>query len=289
MEFLRLLNQLRVALMSSPLSLGLFCGPSQRLTSLSDRPESFSRGIRSVAICAFLLLGATGCATSFDSFDTSTPEGAFNQAEALEKDERFDEAIQKFAEIKNKYPYSRLAVLSELKIADLHFQRQAYIEAQAAYQLFKEFHPKYSDSDYVTYRLGMSYFNQLPETADRDLSVAEKAIAQFDELLSNYPKSKYAKEATEKRNGVVKMLAEKELYIADFYARTKKCDSALKRYETVLAKYPNQGLAAKALYGAAKCSFEIGEKERGNQHLKNLTKLYPSTEEAKRAKQESMK
>lgn len=226
-----------------------------------------------------------GC-TSAEKYDTSTPEGAFKQAEELEKDELYEEAIAKFSDVKNKFPYSKLSTEAELRIADIHYKREAFIEAASAYQLFKEFHPKHPKSDYVTFRLAMSYFNQLPSTIDRDLSVAEKAILYFDEVLSSYPNSEYAAEAREKKYKALKMLAEKEMYIADFYAKRGMYDSALGRYETVLKRYPNLGLDAAALYGAAKSAIKSGERERGQQYLKNLYALYPDSEEARRAKSE---
>jgi outer membrane protein assembly factor BamD len=229
-----------------------------------------------------------GCSTT-EKIDTSTPEGAFKVAEEFEKDERYEEAIQRYAEVKNKHPYSRFATMAELKIADVHFKREAFIEAQNAYQLFKEFHPKHPQADYVTFRLALSYFNQLPSRIDRDLSLADKAILYFDEVLNSYPNSQYAAEAREKRTAALKMLAGKEMYVGDFYAKKSQYDSALKRYETVLKNYPNLGFDPQALYGAAKSAFETGEKERGIQHAKNLYSLYPASDEAKRAKNDFQK
>jgi len=231
---------------------------------------------------------SNGC-SSIETRDVSTPEGAFKSAEDFEKDERFEEAIAKYQDVKNKFPYSRFAADAELKIADLQFKREAYPEAQGAYQLFKEFHPKHPQSDYVTFRLGLSYYNQLPPTIDRDLALADKAILYFDETVNSYPNSPYAKEAREKREAALKMLAQKELYIANFYVKQNQFDSARGRYETILKSYPNLGYDSEALYGAAKSSFESGDKDRGLQHLKNLYSQYPSSDEAKRAKNDFKK
>jgi outer membrane protein assembly factor BamD len=229
-----------------------------------------------------------GCSSATVT-DSATAEGAFKQGQEFEKDERYEEAIAKYSEVKNKYPYSKLAVDAELKIADLNFTREAFIEAQSSYQLFKEFHPKHPKADYVTFRLGLSYFNQLPSTIDRDLSLADKAILYFDETINSFPNSEYVKEAKQKRGDALKMLAEKELYVASFYAKRDQYDSALKRYEMVLKTYPDLGFGPKALYGAAKSAFESGEKDRGLQHLKNLYSLYPSSDDAKRARDDFKK
>jgi outer membrane protein assembly factor BamD len=244
--------------------------------------------LRLLMMLSLLTILASACSTA-DKYDTSTPEGAFKQAEEFEKDERYEEAIAKFTDVKNKHPYSRFATQAELKIADLQFKREAFIEAQNAYQLFKEFHPKHAQSDYVTYRLALSYFNQLPPTIDRDLSLADKAILYFDEVLNNYGKSEYAKDSKEKREATLKMLAQKEMYIANFYTKNSQYDSALKRFEIVLKTYPSLGYDATALFGAARSAFESGEKDRANQHLKNLYSLYPGSDEAKRARDEFKK
>jgi outer membrane protein assembly factor BamD len=239
-------------------------------------------------IAPLLCLSLTRCAST-DHTDAATPEGAYKIAEDLEKDERYEEAVARYSDVKNKHPYSRFATMAELKIADVQYKRESYIEAQNAYQLFKEFHPKHPQADYVTFRLGMSYFNQLPKTIDRDLSVAEKAIQYFDEVANSFPSSTFVAEAKQKRQEALKMLAEKEIYIANFYVKKKQFDSALKRFETVLKIYPNLGFDAQALYGAAQSAFESGEKERGQQHLKNLYGLFPGSDEAKRAKNEFQK
>lgn len=244
--------------------------------------------LQSVLLVAGFAVFLHGC-SSIENRDTSTPEGAFKSAEDYEKDERYEEAIQKYSDVKNKFPYSRFAAEAELKIADLQFKRESYPEAQGAYQLFKEFHPKHPQSDYVTYRLALSYYNQLPSTIDRDLSLADKAILYFDETTNSYPNSPYAKEAREKKDACLKMLANKELYIAKFYDKRSMYEAARGRYETILKSYPNLGLDAEALFGAAKCSFETGERDRGLQHLKNLYSQYPSSSEAKKAKDEFKK
>src|SRR3954471_14338242 len=125
-------------------------------------------------ISVFSLHFLAGCSSTPD-IDTSTPEGAFKLAEKYEKDERFEEAITQYTQVKNKHPYSKLATEAELRIAEIHFKREEFVESQNAYQTFKEMHPTHPQIDFVTYRLGLSFFNQLPSTIDRDLSVADRA------------------------------------------------------------------------------------------------------------------
>lgn len=217
--------------------------------------------------------------------DMNAPENLFKVGEELQKDERYEEAIQKFSEIKNKHPYSRFATLAELKIADIHFAREAFIEAQGSYQLFKELHPRHEKIDYVTLRVGLSYFNQLPSSVDRDLTVANKAISYFEEVSRNYPNTEFAKEAAEKRNSARHMLASKELYIGDYYLKRENYLSALKRYEKILSSFSDQGLNEKGLYGAGLCAFEVGERDKGTKYFSQLISQYGQTNEASKARE----
>jgi len=241
--------------------------------------------LRFLAILTLLFHFLVAC-SSADKIDTSTPEGAFKQAEEMEKDERYEEAVAKFMDVKNKFPYSKLATQAELRIADVQYKREAYIEAAGAYQLFKEFHPKHPQADYVTFRLAMSYFSQLPGSIDRDLSVADKAIMFFDEVIATYPNSQHVAEAKTHKAEALTMLAKKEIYVAEFYEKRKSYDSALKRYETVLKLYPNLGLEPIALFGAASSALKSGEKERGESYLKTLYSQFPNSDQARRARHE---
>lgn len=232
---------------------------------------------------AFALL--TACASG-DIQDSATPEGAFKIAQELEDDERFEEAIQKYREVQNKHPYSRFAVLAKLKVADINYARENFIEAQNAYQLFKDLHPKHERIDYVTFRLGMSYFNQLPSTIDRDLSQAHKAILYFDEVLMSYASSEHAKEAKEKKAEALRKLAEKEQYIADFYFKRKMYDSAVRRYEKLVRDFPGSGLETNGLYGASVSALRSGDIEKGKSLANRLIQQFPDSNEAQKVKGE---
>jgi outer membrane protein assembly factor BamD len=226
-----------------------------------------------------------GCSSTPD-IDTSTPEGAFKLANKYEKDERFEEAIVQYTQVKNKHPYSKLATESELRIAEIHFTREEFVEAQNSYQVFKEMHPTHPQIDYVTFRLGLSFFNQLPSTIDRDLSVAERAILYFDEVIQSYPSSSHVGEAKDYKLKALKMLAEKEDYIAHFYFIRDHFESALVRYEGLLDKYPNLGFDEKALYGAAVSAYKIKEMGKAKNYYRKLVSDYKGSMEAEKARRE---
>jgi len=240
------------------------------------------RSLKAILILVFFIVG---CSSTPD-IDTSTPEGAYKLAEKYEKDERFEEAITQYSVVKNKHPYSKLATEAELRIAEIHFKREEYVESQSAYQVFKEMHPTHPQIDYVTFRLGLSFYDQLPGTIDRDLSVAERAILYFDEVINSFPKSQYVGEARDYKQKALKMLAEKEYYIGHFYFIRDHYESALGRFEDLLAKYPGLGFDAQALYGASVSAYKIKELSKAKTYYQKLVTDFSGSHEAEKARRE---
>ena len=224
-------------------------------------------------------------ACSSDEKAADTPEAAFKIAQDYEKADRFQVAIQRYTDVKNKFPYSSLATEAELAIADVHYKAEDFVEAQVSYQNFRELHPKHPKSDYVLFRAGMSYFEQLPESIDRDLSLANDAIYNFNELIKKYPASEYLAQAQDFRRKAFTMLNEKELYIADFYFKEKIYDSALARYESSYKKYNGFGFDPHAIEGAMKSARELNNTEKEKQYSEILLKQFGESPEAQKLKQ----
>ncbi|MFZ3229578.1 MAG: outer membrane protein assembly factor BamD [Pseudobdellovibrio sp.] len=220
--------------------------------------------------------------------DSSTAEGLYKIAQEYDTAERYEVALQKYGDVKNKFPYSSLAISSELAIADVNFKRESYAEAQIAYQNFRDLHPKHPKIDYVIYRTGMSFFQQLPDSIDRDLSLATDAIYHFGEVIKNYPKSEFVSDSKEKRDKCYIMLAEKELYIANFYLQQKQFEASLVRFENLLVKYPGLGLDPKALLGATRAAAKLNNERKQKKYSELLSMKYSNSDEAKILKTEGL-
>ena len=220
--------------------------------------------------------------------NANTPDGLFKIAQEYDEAERYEIAVQKYADVKNKFPYSSVATLAELAIADLHYKRESFPEAQISYQNFRDLHPKHSKIDYVIFKTGMSFYMQLPETTDRDLTVANDAIYHFNEVIKKFPKSSFVKESTENREKAYIMLAEKELYVANFYLRQAKFEASLARYEKVLANYSGYGLDPQALLGAARAAAKTNNDSKKKRYSETLMSKYGNSSEAKLLKTEGL-
>jgi outer membrane protein assembly factor BamD len=174
------------------------------------------------------------------SCSTERPKGAteaeilFKEAKELIEKSRFIQASEKLNAIRSQYPYSFYATPAELLQADVLFAQESYAESASAYILFRDFHPKYNEISYVLFRISESFYRQLPSTFDRDLSAGVEAIKYYNELLQNYANTEYVKDASARILQIETMLEKKQIYIADFYFKTKDYEAAKARYEEVL-------------------------------------------------------
>lgn len=184
---------------------------------------------------------------------TKRPEGAteaevlYKEAQTLMKKSRYIQATEKLNLIRSQYPYSFYATHAELLQADILFAQENYAESAAAYILFRDFHPKYSELGYVVFRISESFYRQLPETFDRDLSAGIEAIKYFNELLTTYSNTEYVKDAQARISQIEDMLEKKEIYIADFYFRTKDYFAAKNRYEDILKTLKDESARPKIM------------------------------------------
>lgn len=224
----------------------------------------------------------SGCASEDKKSDT--PEGLFAMAQEFEKDERYEEAIKRYTEVKNRFPYSAKAIEAELAVADVYYKQESFAESQINYITFRELHPKHPRIDYVIFRTAMSYYNQLPETIDRDLTLANDAINYFSELIVKFPNSEFVKEANEKKVDCYNKLAEKEAYVGEFYFKRKHFESALTRYENIIKRYAQTSTYPLALSQASICAKKVGNTSKYRQYMSVLETQFPKSDELEDAR-----
>ena len=234
--------------------------------------------------CSIFNFGCSGTSELPDD-----PAALFAEAQRYENDERYEEALRRYNDLKNRFPYSSYAVRAKLSLADVYYKQESYAEAQLSYQTFREFHPRHPQTDYVIYQTGMSYFKQLPSSIDRDLTLAEDAIASFEELERTFPKSSYLKESRERREEALKMLADKEKYIADFYFIRKKWESALERYKTLYERFKDVAYESYSLSRLAIAANKLGERDEAQKYYNLLKVRFPQSQELERAQEELQK
>jgi len=172
----------------------------------------------------------------------------------------YRESIESFEKLKDWYPFSKFAILAELKLADANYNIKEYEEAIASYEEFESLHPRNEAIPYVIYKIGLCYFDQI-DTIDRDQTPANKALNTFKRLEKQFPGDSYTIKAKEHIKECLKSLAGHDFYVGLFYFKTKHYKAALSRFQSVLTKYSDVGVHQMALQHIATCDALLKKQE----------------------------
>jgi len=218
---------------------------------------------RFIVIGIFILLVCSGCNALKKTWNALTGQELTGSAQQLAwdgmdayEDGDYKIAIEHFQQLKDWYPFSKYAILAELKIADSNYHLKNYEEAIFAYEEFEKLHPRNEAIPYVLYQIGRCYFDQI-DTIDRDQTPARKAYETFQRLDKQFPNDKYARSGAEHITTCVRSIVGNEYYIGIFYYKSKHYKAALHRFMTVLSDFPDVGYHQKALEYIAKCEAEL--------------------------------
>lgn len=207
--------------------------------------ETLRTAIALTLLTGLLLL--TGCSLFETEYEGGkSAEELVSEASSAFVAKEYRQAINAYTDLKDWYPFSKYAILAELKIADAHYALEEYEEAIVAYEEFERMHPKNEAIPYVIFRNGMSWFNRM-DTIDRDHTPAKKAMVQFNRLIERFPQDEYAEKAAQNIEKCIANLSGHELYVANFYMKTEKYTAALKRYESIVENYPGSKESKEAL------------------------------------------
>jgi len=217
--------------------------------------------LTSIILILFIaLLVCQGCAFFAVKEDKYAQELADDGMEAYHEGD-YKRAIESFEKIKDWYPFSKYAMLAELKIADSHYKLKEYDDAVTAYEEFEHLHPLNDAIPYVIFQAGLCYFERV-DTPDRDQTTARKALDTFNRLIKQFPKDTYALKAGEYTNICYKSLAESEFGIGLYYYKSKYYKAALKRFKTVITNYPDVGVHQKAIQYIALCETTLSKQDK---------------------------
>ena len=116
---------------------------------------------RLIVIGISILLVCSGCNALKKSWDAITGQESTGSAQQLAwdgmdayEDGDYTIAIEHFQQLKDWYPFSKYAILAELKIADSQYHLKNYEEAIFAYEEFEKLHPRNEAIPYVIYQIG---------------------------------------------------------------------------------------------------------------------------------------
>ncbi len=220
------------------------------------------------SLALILLLTLIGCSTGGAKSANKTPDGKvvaetkasvdemYAEAKKNLDDGMYEEATKSFESLQSLYPYGRYAQQAQLEIAYAYYKRNEVDAAISAAERFIKQYPNNAHVDYAYYLKGLAYFNgdndmfssvSGEDPTERDPKAAQDSFSALKDLVTRFPKSRYAADATLRMQYLVNSLAKYEIHVARYYSRRGAHVAAVNRAKEVLSLYPNTASTQDAL------------------------------------------
>ena len=224
-----------------------------------------------------LVFALSGCGTVKGWFGKKKPDQppevlAEEGIKELQK-KKYDNAIETFEKVRDRYPYSEQATMAQLKVADAYFFKKKYDEAMQAYKEFEKLHPTSKAVPYCIYREGQCNYRQR-STIDRDQTYTHRAIDEFTRLKQKFPDCQYISKADTYLAHCRKDLADHEFYVAEYYRKTKRPQAALDRYQILIQDYPDHPMVPQAKTYVDECQKTLATQDKPTGVLSNLGSIF---------------
>ena len=186
-------------------------------------------------------------------------------------------AVKKFNEAELLFPQSKWAPRSALMSAYAYYDYSFYSDAIDEVNRFLKTYPNSKRKDYAHYLKAMSFYNQIVDEK-KDLGPILEAKQNFQFIITEYPESEYAMDASFKLELIEEILAAKEMHIGRFYLKKEKWIPAINRFKKVIEDYDRSIYAEEALHRLVEVHYRIGLLEESKKYAILLGYNYQSGE-----------
>ena len=186
-------------------------------------------------------------------------------------------AVKKFNEAELLFPQSKWAPRSALMSAYAYYDYSFYNDAIDEVNRFLKTYPNSKRKDYAHYLKAMSFYNQIVDEK-KDLGPILDAKQNFQFIITEYPESEYAMDASFKLELIEEILAAKEMHIGRFYLKKEKWIPAINRFKKVIEDYDRSIYAEEALHRLVEVHYRIGLLEESKKYAILLGYNYQSGE-----------
>lgn len=223
------------------------------------------------------ILLLAGCSSTEEDKQVEEPvDVLYNKAaDALDQGD-YVEATKYFDEVERQHPYSRWATQAQLMAAYSSYQDQRYDEAVLALDRFTELHPGNPDLDYAYYLKALCYYEQISDVR-RDQEMTRLALDALNTLIKRFPESKYARDATLKRDLTEDHLAGKEMEVGRYYLSRGHVNASINRFRAVVENYQTTSHTAEALHRLVEAYLSLGLRDEAVRTASVLGHNYPGS------------
>ena len=210
--------------------------------------NSSKRNLSILGIFMLLLL-VSSCSSNEEMPDERLVEKElYDQAQTRLKNGSFSTAILSLEALESRFPFGRYAEQAQAELIYAYYMNSQFEASQSAAERFINLHPRHSHTGYAFYMKGLAAFTDdsglfsryfQSDLAKREVVMAQTSFGELSEFISRYPDSKYVPHAKQRMIYLRNLLAEHEIYVADFYMKRGAYLAAIGRAKYVIENLPN--------------------------------------------------
>lgn len=185
------------------------------------------------------------------------PDTLYQQALGEMDKQRYVTAIATLEKLERQHPFSEFNEKAKLMETYANYRIGKFDQAILAADRYLALYPSSKEVPYVMYLKGNSYFGQIKDIT-RDQQISRDAIDTYSLIVSNYPKSEYAKDAKEKMVIAIDQLAGKEMSVGRYYLGNGNYPAAINRFTVVATQFQTSTHIEEALYRLAEANLALG-------------------------------
>ena len=218
------------------------------MTMLHNFIYSSKRNLGILGIFMLMLL-VSSCSSNEEIPDERLIEKElYDQAQSRLKNGSFSTAILSLEALESRFPFGRYAEQAQAELIYAYYMNSQFEASQSAAERFINLHPRHSHTGYAFYMKGLASFTDdsglfsryfQSDLAKREVVMAQTSFGELSEFISRYPESKYVPHAKQRMIYLRNLLAEHEIYVADFYMKRGAYLAAIGRAKYVVENLPN--------------------------------------------------
>ncbi len=199
----------------------------------------------------------------------------------------YEKAISHLEKLEGRAAGTPLAQQAQVDKAYAQYKSGETAQAVATLDRFMKLHPASPAMDYALYLKGLVNFNDdlgflsyiaRQDLAERDQKASKESFESFKELITRFPESRYAPDASMRMTYIVNSLASYELHVARYYLSRGAYVAAINRAQLAISDYQDAPATEEALFIIIKAYDALGMTQLRDDAKRVLDKNYPNSE-----------
>ena len=209
----------------------------------------------------------------------------YDQAQNRLKNGTYSTAIMSLEALESRFHFGRYAEQAQAELIYAYYMNSQFEASQSAAERFINLHPRHSHTGYAYYMKGLASFTDdsglftryfQSDLAKREVVMAQQSFDELSDFISRYPNSEYVPHAKQRMIYLRNLLAEHEIYVADFYMKRGAYLAAVGRAKYVIEHLPNTPQTPNALSILVEAYDLLDYQELRQTNLQILKQNYPN-------------